>query len=211
MNPPHRVRPADTGEEGLLDLFANRVLTVRLLSVACLFFMLTSAIGPLVAVYLTHEPERVAVISEDGTVTIARLQRFQHALALQKLAANQAAYALLNRGPAGIEDNDTIDLMFNPAGKEKLANLLKTQEPVFREYGYHQKAEIQSTEITADPDGSFRARIQGQLIRAGVFNQAPKLDRLNFSLILFLFRNENAVANRHYPLGVWNFDYSESR
>lgn len=211
MNAPVRSKPADAGEEGIFDLFADRLLTVRMLSIACLFFMLTSAVGPLVAVYLTREPERVAVIGEEGTVTIARLQRFQHALAFHKLAANQAAYALLNRGPAGIEDTDTIDVMFNPSGKVKVTSLLKTQEPVFREYSYHQKAEIQSTEIAADPDGSFRARVQGQLIRTGVFNQAAKLDKLNFSLILSLFRNENAVVNRHYPLGVWNFDYSESR
>mgnify|MGYP001557715823 FL=1 len=101
--------------------------------------------------------------------------------------------------------------MFNPAGREKLTSLVKNQEPVFREYSYHQKAEIQTTEIAADPDGTYRAKVQGQLIRTGVFNQAPKLDKLNFSLVLFLFRNANAVVNRQYPLGVWNFDYSESR
>ena len=208
---PASAHSSDTSEEGLFDAFANRVFTVRVLSVACLFFMFTSAIGPIVTVYLSHEPERVVVIADDGTVTIARLQRFKNALAFHKLAANQAAYALLNRSPSGLDDTDTVELMFNPAGKEKLASLVKNQEPTFREYSYHQKAEIQTTEIAADPDGSYRARVQGQLIRTGVFNQAPKLDKLNFTLVLFLFRNANAVANRQYPLGVWNFDYSESR
>jgi hypothetical protein len=208
---PARTPSGDLGEEGLFDAFANRVFTVRVLSVACLFLLLTSAVGPLVAVYLTHEPERALVIADDGTVTIARLQRFKDALSFQKLAANQAASALLNRNPTGGDDTDTVDLMFNAAGKDKLAALLKSQDAVFREYSYHQKAEIQTTEITADPDGSFRARLQGQLIRTGVFNQAPKLDKLNFTLILYLFRNPNAVSNRQYPLGVWNFDYSESR
>jgi hypothetical protein len=204
-------RPSEAGEEGLFDVFANRAFTVRILAVACLFFMLASALGPILALYVAHEPERVAVVGDDGTVTIARLQRFKEALAFQKIAANQAARAMLNRTPEGIEDADTIDLMFNQVGRDKLTDLMKSQAPILREYGYHQKAEIQSTEIAADPDGSFRARVKGQLIRAGVFNEAPKLDRLTFTLILYLFRNGNADLNRQYPLGVWNFDYSESR
>lgn len=208
---PARTPSGDTSEEGLFDAFANRLFTVRVLAVACLFLLLTSALGPIVTLYLAHEPERALVIADDGTVTIARLQRFRDALAFHKLAANQAAYALLNRSPSGLDDTDAVDLMFNPAGREKLASLVKNQEPVFREYSYHQKAEIQTTEIAADPDGTYRAKVQGQLIRTGVFNQAPKLDKLNFSLVLFLFRNANAVVNRQYPLGVWNFDYSESR
>ncbi|HWA09510.1 MAG TPA: hypothetical protein VG838_08685 [Opitutaceae bacterium] len=208
MKPP---RASDAGEEGLFDVFANRVFTIRILTVACLFFMLTSALGPILALYVAHEPERVAVVGDDGTVTIARLQRFKNALAFHKIAATQAARAILNRTPDGIEDTDTIEVMFNQAGRDKLADLIKSQASILKEYGYHQKAEIQSTEIAADPDGSYRARVKGQLIRAGVFNEAPKLDRLSFTLILYLFRNGNADLNRQYPLGVWNFDYSESR
>jgi hypothetical protein len=204
-------QPSEAGEEGLFDLFASRAFTVRVLAVACLFFMLAAALGPILTLYLAHEPERVAVVEGDGTVTIARLQRYKDALAFDKLAATQAVRAMLDRTPEGIEDNDTVDLMFNQAGKDKLADLIKAQAPILREYGYHQKAEIQSTEIAADPDGSYRARVKGQLIRAGVFNQAPKLDRLGFTLILYLFHNRNADLNRQYPLGVWNFDYSESR
>ena len=204
-------RPPETGEEGLLDLFASRAFTVRVLAVACLFFMLTSAVGPILALYVAREPERVAIVDSDGTVTLTRLQRYRDAFLFHKMAATQAARAMLNRTPDGVEDSDTVGLMFNQAGKDKLADLVKSQTPVLREFDYHQKAEIQSTEIAADPDGSYRARVKGQLIRAGVFNESPKLDRLNFTLLLYLFRNTNAALNKQYPLGVWNFDYSESR
>jgi hypothetical protein len=204
-------RPGAAGEEGLLDLFAGRAFTVRALTLVCLFLLFAAALGPILAIYLLHEPERAIIVSDDGTVTIARLQRFKETLALPKIAAAQAARAMLDRTPNGIEDNDAIDLMFARAAKDKLADFLKAQGPIFREYGYHQKAEIAATEIAADPDGTYRARVTGQLIRAGVFNDAPKLDRINFTLVLYFFRNENAVVNRQYPLGVWNFDYRESR
>jgi hypothetical protein len=203
--------PGDAGEEGLLDLFATRAFTIRILALICLFLLVAAALGPILAIYLLHEPERAVIVNDDGTVTIARLQRFKEALALPKIAASQAARAMLDRTPGGIEDNDAVDLMFARAAKDKLAELLKAQGPIFRDYGYHQKAEIAATEIVADPDGTYRARVTGQLIRAGVFNDAPKLDRLNFTLVLYFFRNENAVVNRQYPLGVWNFDYLESR
>jgi hypothetical protein len=212
MIPPAGKRAPDAaGEESLLDLFANRAFTVRILALICLFLLCAAALGPILTVYLLHEPERAVIVSDDGTVTIARLQRFREALSLPKIASGQAARAMLDRTAAGIEDNDAVDLMFARSAKDKLAEFLKAQSPVFREYGYHQKAEIAATEIVADPDGTFRAKITGQLIRTGVFDEAPKIDRLNFLLILYLFRNENAVVNRQYPLGIWNFDYSESR
>lgn len=209
--PKPKAQSGAAGEEGLFDLFASRIFTVRLLALACVFLLFVAALGPLLAIYLLHEPERVAIVSEEGTVTIARLQRSREALGLPKIAAGQATRAMLDRTPAGIEDTDAVDLMFVRSAKDKLGDFIKSQAAVFREYGYHQKAEIAATEIAADTDGSYRARVTGQLIRAGVFNDTPKLDRLNFTLILYFFRNQNAVVNRQYPLGVWNFDYSESR
>lgn len=206
-----KVNSGAAGEEGLFDAFASRAFTVRVLALACVFLLFAAALGPLLTVYLLHEPERVVIVSEDGTVTIARLQRSREALGLPKIAAGQAARAMLDRTTGGIEDTDAIDLMFSRTAKEKLTEFVKSQAAVFREYGYHQKVEIAATEIAADTDGSYRARVTGQLIRAGVFNDTPKLDRLNFTLVLYFFRNESAVINRQYPLGVWNFDYSESR
>jgi hypothetical protein len=206
-----KAKSGAAGEEGLFDAFASRAFTVRVLALACVFLLFAAALGPLLTVYLLHEPERVVIVSEDGTVTIARLQRSREALGLPKIAAGQAARAMLDRTTGGIEDTDAIDLMFSRTAKEKLTEFVKSQAAVFREYGYHQKVEIAATEIAADTDGSYRARVTGQLIRAGVFNDTPKLDRLNFTLVLYFFRNESAVINRQYPLGVWNFDYSESR
>ncbi len=204
-------RPFTPDEEGLIDRLASRAFTVRILAGACLFFMVLAALGPLVTVYLLHEPERVAVAFGDGTVTITKLQRYQEALDLLKLTANDDARAMLNRGPAGLDDPDLLELCFNTDARAKLADLVKNQDPVFQEYSYHQKVEIASTEIAADPDGTYRARLMGQLIRTGVYNQALKGDTLRFTLILYLFRNQNAALNQKYPLGVWNFDYTESR
>lgn len=204
-------RRGEAGEEGLFDLFASRAFTVRVLVLTCLGLAVAAALGPILAIYLLHEPERAVIVSDDGTVTIARLQRFKEALALPKIAAEQAARAMLDRTPAGIEDTDAIDLMFSRSARGKLTDFVKGQREVFQEYGYHQKAEIAATEVVADPDGTYRARVTGQLIRAGVFEGTAKLDRLNFTLVLYLFRNEQAVANKQYPLGVWNFDYHESR
>jgi hypothetical protein len=207
--PTPRVKTPD--DEGLFDRLANRALTVRLLAATCLVLMMLAALGPLATVYLLHEPERVAVAFGDGTVTITRLLRYQEALSWHKLVVNENARALLSRGPAGLDDQDMIELCFNDQAKAKLAELLKNQEPIFREYSYHQKPEIESTEIAADPDGTYRARIMGQLIRTGTYNNSLKGDTLRFTLILYLFRNQNAAINQKYPLGVWNFDYSESR
>jgi hypothetical protein len=211
MNITKPKKPGNHGEEGVFDVLANRALTVRLLVFTTVLFMAVSVIGPLLTVYICHEPQLVAIVNYTGSVTITPLQRFKDALAFHKIAANQATLAMLNRNPDGLDDTDLIDLMFNPKAHDKLTQLLQDQQPNFTEYSYHQKAEIQTTEIAADPDGSLRARVKGQLIRVGVFNDAAKLDRVSFTLILYLFRNNDAATNQKYPLGIWNFDYSEVR
>lgn len=203
--------PSLQTDEGVFDTLANRVLTVRVLAFACLFFAAVAVLGPLFVLYLAHEPQLVAIPNADGSVTITVLQRFKDAIAFHKIAANQAALSMLDRNPDGLDDTDVIDLMFNKQARDKLTTLLQNQQQTFHDYGYHQKAEIQSTEIAADPDGTFRARVMGQLIRTGTYNETAKLDKLNFTLILYLFRNKDAAINARYPLGVWNFDYSESR
>ena len=204
-------KQTSVGDEGVLDTLANRGMLIRGLALACLFFVLTSALGPIVTVYIMREPQNVAIPWEDGSVTITRLRRFDEAFAFHRLTANDVARAMLLRSPTGLDDPDTISLLFNEKARLKLEQLVKDQDATFRDYGYHQKCEIGSTEIASDPDGTFRARVKGQLIRTGVFNQQLKADRLNFTLIVSLFRNDKAAYNKKFPLGVWNFDYSESR
>ena len=92
-----KAKSGAAGEEGLFDAFASRAFTVRVLALACVFLLFAAALGPLLTVYLLHEPERVVIVSEDGTVTIARLQRSREALGLPKIAAGQAARAMLDR------------------------------------------------------------------------------------------------------------------
>jgi hypothetical protein len=202
---------ATASDEGVFDILANRILSVRILMIACLFFMFTTALGPITTIYIMREPQTVVQVNGDGSVTISPQIRFRDAIAFHKVSANLDALTMLNRGPDGLDSMDIIDLCFNSDAKEKLKQLLDGQKALFTEFSYHQKAEISATDVIVDTDNTLRARVQGQLIRTGVFNGRPKLDSLKFEIIFSLFRNQDAATNQKYPIGVWDFDYRESR
>lgn len=200
-------RPAPTGTEGALDTISKGVFGIRALSFLCLFLLFTNIVTPILIVQLLREPVYIIDPAADGSVTITRAQRFRDALFFVKQSAGQAARAMFLRGPRGLDDTDTIDLMFNRAAKDKLDALLQSEQSVFTMYGYHQKPELGTVEVAADPNGSFRAKVTGQLVRTGTFNGMAKEDAVPFTLILSFFRNNDVALNQRYPLGIWDFDY----
>ena len=51
-------------------------------------------------------------------------------------------------------------------------------------------------------------KVEGQLIRTGVFEGQTFAESPAFTLNLTLVRNPDMAANKRYPLGVWKYDFS---
>ena len=51
-------------------------------------------------------------------------------------------------------------------------------------------------------------KVEGQLIRTGIFENQTFTESPKFTLNLTLARNPNMLANKRYPLGVWSYEYT---
>jgi hypothetical protein len=52
-------------------------------------------------------------------------------------------------------------------------------------------------------------KVEGQLIRTGVFENQSFTESPKFTLNLTLVRNPDMLANKRYPLGVWSYEYTQ--
>ena len=53
-------------------------------------------------------------------------------------------------------------------------------------------------------------KLEGQLVRTGVFEHQAFTESPCFSLTLTLVRNPDMLANKRYPLAVWNYEYTQN-
>jgi hypothetical protein len=70
----------------------------------------------------------------------------------------------------------------------------------------HQKPEVFKLDILRTREDRVLVKVEGQLVRAGVFEGQTFAESPKFTLTLTFARNPDMVANKRYPLGVWAYD-----
>jgi hypothetical protein len=119
-----------------------------------------------------------------------------------------ATLALFERNPKGFDYPDMLQRLFlsgafhtADADREKTAG-------EFQVKNIHQKPEVFKIDILRTRENQVLVKVQGQLIRTGVFEGQTFTESPKFTLNLTLVRNPDMLANRRYPLGVWSCDYT---
>ena len=72
----------------------------------------------------------------------------------------------------------------------------------------HQKPEVFKIDILRTRENQVIVKVEGQLIRTGVFSGQTFAESPKFTLNLTLVRNPDMLANKRYPLAVWSYDYT---
>ena len=72
----------------------------------------------------------------------------------------------------------------------------------------HQKPEVFKLDILRTREDRVLVKVEGQLVRAGVFENQTFTESPKFTLTLTFARNPDMLANKRYPLGVWSYDCS---
>ena len=148
------------------------------------------------------------ILGGDNSYAVAGTVNFDQALPLHQTFAVDAAHALLMRGPKGFDRPDEVKRMFTTHILPKAQEQEQRQNPEFEAKQLHQKVEIFQVRSVADQDRAI-VDLTGQLIRTGVFNGRAVSEAKDVQLQFTLVRNPNMLANRRYPLGVWEFTYAE--
>jgi hypothetical protein len=190
-------------------LFADYAFAARawaLVAVAALGF---TVIQPFLIIEAYRTKERVVVLDGGGSFTISPLLGFEEAKTLHETMAVWATLALLQRNPRNFDFPDLLQRIYlTEAATKAQDDLLKSREETEVKQ-LHQKPEIFKIEILRTREDQVLVKVDGQLIRTGVFDRQAFTESPRFSLSLTLVRNPDMVSNKRYPLAVWNYELTQ--
>lgn len=189
-------------------LFADYAFAARawaLVAVAALAF---TVIQPFLIIEAYRTRERVIILDGGGSFTISPLLGFEEAKSLHETMAVWATLALLQRNPRNFDFPDLLQRIYlTEACTKAQDDLLKSREEAEVKQ-LHQKPEIFKIEILRTREDQVLVKLEGQLIRTGVFDRQAFTESPRFNLSLTLVRNPDMASNKRYPLAVWNYDFS---
>ncbi|WP_236919123.1 hypothetical protein [Ereboglobus luteus] len=176
--------------------------------VACGALVLVVA-QPFLIIEAYRTRERVVVLDGGGSFSISPLLGFEEAKTLHETLSIWSALALLQRNPKNFDFPDLLQRLFLTDAATKAQNELLASREEFEVKQIHQKPEVFKIDILRTREDQVLVRIEGQLVRTGVFERQAFAESPRFSLTLTLVRNPDMVANKRYPLAAWNYEFSQ--
>lgn len=189
-------------------LFADNAFAARMW-----FLVACGALGfcflqPYLIIGAYRVKERVVVLDGGGTFSVSPLLGFEEAKELHESMALWATLALFQRNPRGFDYPDMLQKIFLVEASAKAQDDREASHAEFETKNIHQKPEVFKIEILRTREDRVLVKVEGQLIRTGVFENQAFTESPKFTLNLSFARNPNMLANKRYPLGVWNYEYT---
>jgi len=160
----------------------------------------------IIGAYRTRE--RVVVLDGGGTFSVSPLLGFEEAKDLHESMALWATVALFERNPNGFDYPEMLQRLYLTSALQKAQTDREKSGSEFTVKNIHQKPEVFKIDILKTRENQVLVRVEGQLIRTGIFEGQAFVESPKFTLNLTLVRNPNMLANKRYPLGVWSYDYT---
>jgi len=191
-------------------LFSDYAFAARAWALVAIGALVLAVVEPYLIIGAYRTRERVVVLDGGGTFSISPLLGFEEAKKLHETIAVWATLALTQRNPTGFDFPDLLQRLFlTDACSKAQANLLATHEE-FQTKQIHQKPEIFKLDILRTRQDQVIIKVEGQLVRTGVFERQAFSEAPKFSLTLTLVRNPDMLTNKRFPLAVWNYDYTQN-
>jgi hypothetical protein len=190
-------------------LFADHAFAARAWAVVALGALALAVMQPYFIIKVYHARERVVILDGAGTFSVSPLLGFEEAKMLHETMAMWATLALLQRNPKTFDFPDLLQRLFLPDACAKAqSNLLAVREE-FAVKQIHQKPEVFKIDILKTREDQVIVKVEGQLVRTGVFEKQAFVESPRFILTLTLVRNPDMAINKRYPLAVWKYEFTQ--
>lgn len=187
-------------------LFADHAFAARLWFLVACAALGFCVIQPYLIINAYRARERVVVLDGAGSFSVSPLLGFEEAKDLHEAMALWATLALFQRNPKGWDYPDMLQkLLLTDAYNKATAEREKSQ-PEFEVKNIHQKPEVFKIDILRTREDRVLVKVEGQLVRTGVFENQTFTESPKFTLTLTFARNPDMLANKRYPLGVWSYE-----
>jgi hypothetical protein len=205
-----RVPPAAFKTSGFSParLFADHAFAARLWFLVACGALAFCAIQPYLIISAYRARERVVVLDGAGSFSVSPLLGFEEAKDLHEAMALWATLALYQRNPKGWDFPDMLQKILLTEAWTKATTDRDKSQPEFDAKNIHQKPEVFKIEILRTRADRVLVKVEGQLVRTGVFENQILTESPKFTLTLTFARNPDMVSNKRYPLGVWSYESS---
>lgn len=187
-------------------LFADHAFAARFWFLVACGALAFCVIQPYLIIKAYRARERVVVLDGAGSFSVSPLLGFEEAKDLHETMALWATLAYFQRNPKGWDYPDMLQKLFLADAYVKANADREKSQPEFDAKNIHQKPEVFKLEILRTREDRVLVKVEGQLVRAGVFENQSFAESPKFTLTLTFARNPDMVANKRYPLGVWSYE-----
>jgi hypothetical protein len=189
-------------------LFADHAFAARAWCVIACVAVGLCVVQPYLILKASSGRERVVVLDGAGTFSVSPVLGFEEAKELHESMTLWATLALFQRNPRDFDYPEVLQKLFLTDAFNKAQSDRDTGKAEFEAKNIHQKPEVFKIDILRTREDRVLVKVEGQLIRTGIFENQTFTESPKFTLNLTFARNPNMLANKRYPMGVWSYDYS---
>ncbi|HVS52409.1 MAG TPA: hypothetical protein VHD62_08645 [Opitutaceae bacterium] len=204
-------RPTPTAKVRIFSpakLFADHAFAARAWCLIACAAVALSIVEPYFIIKAANSRERVVVLDGAGTFSISPVLGFEQAKELHEAMTLWATLALFQRNPQGFDYPDVLQKLFLTDAYQKAQHDRDVTKSEFELKNIHQKPEVFKMDVLRTREDRVLVKVEGQLVRTGVFENQVFTEAPKFTLNLTFARNPNMLANKRYPLAVWTYDYT---
>jgi hypothetical protein len=125
------------------------------------------------------------------------------------VSTSWAAKAILDRNPAGLDNDELIGILFNSETARKIRDEFAALKAQYLQKSLRSHIEIKSIDSQAVGNGIIKATVAGQLIVTGTVHGTATQEVQPVTLELSLARNPDLGRNKRYPLMCFGYSYAE--
>lgn len=204
-------RPAPAAKVRIFSpakLFADHAFAARAWCLIACGAVALCIVEPYFIIKAANSRERVVVLDGAGTFSISPVLGFEQAKELHEAMTLWATLALFQRNPQGFDYPDVLQKVFLTDAYQKAQHDRDATKGEFELKNIHQKPEVFKMDVLRTREDRVLVKVEGQLVRTGVFENQVFTEAPKFTLNLTFARNPNMLANKRYPLAVWTYDYT---
>lgn len=139
------------------------------------------------------------IMMDANTYYLPKALDFTDAKELHVSQATLVMESLLDRGPDGLDHPERLKRICEKGAYGQAISLIQQDVDAFQAKKLHQKVEIRAVQVLQAEDDTVMVAVDAQLVRVGVFGDAPFQEALAVKCRLQFVRNPSVVQNGSFP------------
>jgi hypothetical protein len=184
--------------------------TANWLAIALVASVLVNIATPVDYSLQSKTKEKVVVFDlASGSLLLSPLVEPGDSKDILDISASWAAKSILDRSPAGLDNEELIAILFNSETGRKVRDEFDKLKTEYVQKSLRSHVEIKMMDAQTVGNGIIKAKVTGQVIMTGTVHGTAIQDVQPVTLELSLARNPDLGRNKRYPLMCFGYSYTE--